>query len=136
MFREPRTVHHPELGPLKRSRGAWRGQLLLADGVSVRLSIMGKRNEPDPVGLALAATIVSRVERWRPPIEAALREHATDAGSVVDEMPEPSFVAVIALDGVPTIEFGYEVPWDEEHTIGICLRDDVVVEVNGSILEP
>ena len=97
---------------------------------------MGKRNGPDPEGLALAATIVDRADTWRPSIEAALLEHATDAGAVVDELPAPFYVAVIALDGVPTIEFGFEVSWDDDHNIGVCVRDDVVVEVNGSVLEP
>ncbi len=97
---------------------------------------MGKRNGPDPDGLALATTIVERVEGWRPLIDAALREHAADAGVVVDEIPQPSFVAVINLDGLPTIEFGFQVPWDDDHTIAVCMRDDVVVELNGSVLEP
>jgi hypothetical protein len=43
---------------------------------------------------------------------------------------------VIDLDGLPTIEFGFQVPWDDDHIIGVCVRDDVVVEVNGSVLEP
>lgn len=80
--------------------------------------------------------IADHHESWRPSIEAALREHATDAGAVVDEVPAPSFVAVIALGGSPTIEFGFDVSWDDDHTIGVCIRDDVVVEVNGSILKP
>lgn len=136
MFRGPQPVHHPDLGLLTRSRGAWRGHVRLADGVAVPLSIMGKRNEPAPEGLALASTIVDRHEEWRPSIEAALLEHASDAGDVGHVVPAPSFVAVIALDGLPTIEFGFEVSWDDDHTIGVCIRDDVVVEVNGSVLEP
>ncbi len=97
---------------------------------------MGKRNGPDPDGLALARTIEDCGDCWRPLVEAALLEHAADAGAVVDEVPEPSFVAVISLDGLPTIEFGFQVPWDDDHTIGVCFRDDVVVELNGSVLEP
>jgi hypothetical protein len=84
----------------------------------------------------MAATIVDRFDLWRPSIEAALLEHAHDARAAVDEMPRPVFVAVITLDGLSTIEFGFEVPWDDEHTIGVRLRDDVVVECNGSVLEP
>ncbi len=136
MLRGPRPLQHPELGPLTRSRGAWRGHVPLVEGVAVPLSIMGTRSGPDPEGLALASTIVDRLDRWRPSIAAALLEHSTDAGAVVDEVPAPSFVAVITLDGVPTIEFGFEVPWDDDHTIGVCIRDDVVVETNGSVLEP
>lgn len=97
---------------------------------------MGTRSEPDPDGLALAGTVAGKIEQWRPAIEAAIREHASDAGAIIDEIPDPSFVAVVAIDGVPTIEFGFDVPWDDDHTVGVCVRDDVVVEVNGSILEP
>lgn len=97
---------------------------------------MGKRSEPDPAGVALANTIADRVDTWLPSIEGALLEHATDAGAVVDDVPEPSYIAVIALDGSPTIEFGFQVPWDDDHIVGVCVRDDSVVEVNGSVLEP
>jgi hypothetical protein len=86
--------------------------------------------------MAMASTIVDGADRWRPTIEAALLEHATDAGAIVERMPEPSYIAVISVDGLPTIEFGFEVPWDDDHTIGVCLRDGNVVEVNGSVLEP
>ncbi len=136
MFRGQRTLEDPDLGRLTRSRGAWCGQVPLADGIAVPLSIMGKRNGPDPEGLAMATTIVDRADTWRPSIEAALLEHATDAGAVVDELPAPFYVAVIALGGVPTIEFGFEVSWDDDHNVGVCVRDGVVVEVNGSVLEP
>ena len=136
MFGGQRSVQHPQLGSLTRSRGAWRGQVRLPDGVAVPLSIMGSRKDPAPEGLALARTIEGRFDVWRPSIETALFEHATDAGLVVDEVPAPSFVAVFALEDVPAIEFGFEVSWDDDHTIGVCIRDDVVVEVNGSVLEP
>ena len=129
-------MQHPDLGRLTRSRGVWRGHVSLNDGGAVRLSIMGRRNGPDPDGLALASTVVDRVDGWRPSIEAALREHATDAGVVIGVVPQPCYIAVIALDGLPTIEFGFQVPWDDEHTIGVCVRDGVVVELNGSVLEP
>lgn len=124
-----------------RSRGAWRGRIALDDATAVPLSIMGKRNRPDPGALALAGTIVGCVDLWRPSINAALVEHAADAGLLVgeifvDDVPNPSFIAVIDLEGVPTIEFGFQVSWDDDHTIGVCMRDDVVVELNGSILEP
>ncbi|MGB5757184.1 MAG: hypothetical protein WBM50_09740 [Acidimicrobiales bacterium] len=84
----------------------------------------------------MATTVVDRFDLWRPSIEAAVLEHAHDAGAAVDEMPQPAFAVVITLDGSSTIEFGFEVPWDDEHTIGVCLRDDIVVECNGSVLEP
>lgn len=97
---------------------------------------MGPRNGPDPAALALASTISERFETWRPSIETALHDHASDAGAETVVVPEPSYVAVISLDGLPTIEFGYDVPWDDDHTIGVCIRGDEVVELNGSVLEP
>ena len=46
------------------------------------------------------------------------------------------FVAVIALDGEPSVEIGYRVAWDEEHTLGARLRDGRLIELNGSVLPP
>ena len=136
MLRGSNEVEHPVLGRLTRRRGMWRGSVTLASDATARLAVRGQRRAPDPDDLALAETIVARFGGWRPSIEAALREHANDAGVVAEEVPMPTFVAVIELDRLPTIEFGFEVPWNDDHTIGVCLRDDVVVECNGSILEP
>ncbi len=46
------------------------------------------------------------------------------------------FVAVIPLDGELTVEIGYRVAWDEEHTLGARLRNGRLIELNGSVLPP
>ena len=40
------------------------------------------------------------------------------------------------LDRHPTIEIGYRVSWDEEHTLGAQIRDGQVIGLNGSVLAP
>lgn len=109
--------------------------VLTDDGPPTRLSIMGKRTEPDPRALALAATIANEFTARRSSIEAVLRQHAADLGDEPTELPTPSYAAVIAIDGTPVIELGYDVPWDDDHTLGVVLRNESV-ELNGSVLEP
>ena len=135
MFERSRSVQHPQLGELTRSRRAWRGSVTLTDGPSIRLSIIGERSEPDPEAVALAANIAAEFGAQRQRIEAVLREHAADLGIHPTELPAPSYAAVIAIDGTPVIEFGYYVAWDDDHTLGVTLRDGEV-ELNGSVLEP
>ena len=53
-----------------------------------------------------------------------------------DGEPAPASAAVIDLDGSPTIQLAYRVSWDDDHTLGACLRDGRLIELNGSILEP
>lgn len=130
------NVHDPVLGDLTRSRRLWRGSVSITDDVSVPLAIMGKRSAPDPVAVVLARSIQDGFRAWRPAIEAALEEHASTADAATSEKPLPYYAAVIAIDGHPTIELGYRVPWDDEHTLGAIIRDGQLVEINGSVLEP
>ena len=118
-----------------RSRRLWRCRVDI-EGVPITLSIMGTRRAPDPAALGLACTIAERFDTWRPAIEAELRDHATAAGATPDRIPLPCYAAVIPVDGQPTVELGYQVPWDDDHTLGAHLRDDRLVELNGSVLEP
>jgi len=46
------------------------------------------------------------------------------------------FVAIITLDRQLSVEIGYRVAWDEEHTLGARLRNGRLIELNGSILPP
>lgn len=102
------------------------------------LSIMGTRDGPDPVAVALACSIPSGFEGWRSSIDSELRDHATtaDVAATASTPTIPCYAAVIALDGQPSIELGYQVPWEEEHTLGARIRGDRLVELNGSVLEP
>ncbi|KQV52729.1 hypothetical protein ASC95_07870 [Pelomonas sp. Root1217] len=46
------------------------------------------------------------------------------------------FVQVTPLGREFTIEIGYRVGWDEEHTVGARLRQGRLIELNGSVLAP
>lgn len=129
-------VSDPELGDLERSRRLWRGSIRITDDAVVPLAIMGTRRAPDAAALALARSIRTGFTRWRPAIEAALADHASDEQDAMGPMPLPCYAAVIAIDKEPTIELGYRVPWDEEHTLGAMIRGDELLELNGSVLEP
>lgn len=138
MLGAKKPVVDPELGELVRSRGMWRGQLVLAPGQTVPLAIAGGRSGPDPDALALARTIPSAFAACRAAILAALAEHREPylEGADPGPEPEPAYAAVLELDRLPTIELGYRTAWDEEHTLGARLRDGMLVELNGSVLEP
>lgn len=134
----------PDLGDLVRRRGAWRGELAIAADHLVPLAVAGGRQGPDPAALALARTIPSTFAARRADIRTALAEHRApyldeevDGGDVDhDPDPEPIYAAVIVLGGELTVELGYRVAWDEEHTLGARIRDGRLVELNGSVLEP
>jgi hypothetical protein len=153
LFKSP-FFADPELGELHRSSGMWRGTLLLGEA-RVPLVLIGSRAVPDPRALDVARSISSSFWSWRPMVERALFEHylpyaeAVSAGEA--EPPESGlpaiagpaavwphasaeFVQVIALGGQLTVEIGYRVAWDEEHTLGARLRDGQLVELCGSVL--
>ena len=129
-----------QLGELRRSRGAWRGSVRLAPNDPIPLSVPGSRSEPDHAALELARTIPAEYERGRGAVEAALDEHRTAAlegvGAEGLVYPAPTSASVIELDRTLTIQLAYEVDWDDDHTLGACLRGGELVELNGSILEP
>ncbi len=106
-------------------------------GTSIPLSVGGGRNEPDAEALVLARQIEGMAAACAGEIDDAFDEHrqAYEAPPGTSR-PTPVYAAVLELDGVPTIEVGYCAPWDEEHTLGVCLRHGKLVELNGSVLEP
>lgn len=71
-------------------------------------------------------------------IDEELAEHrsAYETDDVVAIAIAPIYVAVIRLDHRLVLEFGYRVPWDEEHTLGARVCDGKLIELNGSVLEP
>ena len=146
----------PELGELRRSRGAWRGTIVL-DGRLVPLVIAGPRKAPDPDALALARSVAGAYPGWKPAIADAMLEHYTPYAEAVAEGEEEApggglpaiagpdgvwphasaqFVHVHPLDGRLGVEIGYQVAWDEEHTLGALVRDGQVIGLNGSVLAP
>jgi len=146
-----------QFGEFRRSRGAWRGTLTLEGVGSVPLVLSGDRAAPAADALCIARTIPSGYASWRPMIERELFEHYSPyaeaaaeeaASSTPSEFPRIDsaasvwphtairYVQVSPLSGELTIEIGYRVAWDEEHTLGARLRDGRMLELCGSVLAP
>jgi len=147
----------PQLGEFRRSRGAWRGSITLGGAAPVPFVLSGGRTAPDGEALRIARFVPSEYGAWRPKIEGELLEHlipyaeAVTAGEFdppphgLPELGTPSsvwphttlvYVQVSPLDGVLTVEIGYRVTWDEEHTLGARLRGGQLLELCGSVLTP
>lgn len=134
----------PELGEFRRARGLWRGTLSL-NGDPIPLALSGPRAGPDLAAVEVAREIASGYPSWRPAIETALFEHyepyaeegvTIGAAADVSSHANVVFVSVTPLDGQPVVEIGYEVAWDEEHTLGARIRDGQLLELSGSVLAP
>ena len=146
----------PQLGDLHRKGGRWRGSLVLGD-TQVPLALSGSRGAPDGKALTIARSITSGFPSWREAVAAALFEHYSPYGEAVaaGDVEAPSgglpridrpddvwryahakYVQVALLDGRLTIEIGYRVDWDEEHTLGARIRDAQLIELCGSVLAP
>ncbi len=144
------------LGELRRKRGAWRGAIDVG-GVSAPLTLAGSRAAPDPHALEIARAIPSAYADWGAGIATAMFEHYTPYAEAVaaGEIEAPAeglprivqpddvwrhisveFVAVTPLDRVLTVEIGYRVVWDDEHTLGARLQNGKLIELNGSVLPP
>ena len=154
LFKSP-PFSDPQLGGLRRSRGLWRGALLLHQA-TVPLMLSGSRTAPDPEALDIARSIASNYSVWRATIERALFEHyAPYAEAVIGAkqtipsqgcraslvrlmfgLTNAEFIQVASLDGELIVEIGYRVVWDEEHTVGARLWHGQLVELCGSVLVP
>jgi len=146
LFGSPPFVD-PQIGELRRSGRLWRGVLNLAD-VTVPLALSGTRTEPDSAAIEIARSIPASLPSWRPAIERALFEHYEPYAGTEEDVPEIAdsagvwphvearFVSVTPLSGQPVVEIGYEVAWDEEHTLGARFRDGQLLELSGSVLAP
>jgi hypothetical protein len=147
----------PQLGELRRSRGAWRGTFRIGAQAEVSLVLSGGRASPDAETLGLARSVEADYPSWRPAIERALFDHYSPYAEAIDtgelDPPYPGlppisapssiwthatleFVRVMPLSGIPTVEIGYRVAWDEEHTLGVRFRRGRLVELCGSVLAP
>lgn len=146
-----------QLGELRRTRGAWRGNIKIGAGAPVLLVVSGDRSGPNVDALHIARSVPSDYLAWRSAIERELFEHYTPYAESVaaGELEPPSsglpridgpssvwphveieFVQVTPLDRVLTVEIGYRVTWDEEHTLGARFRDGQLLELCGSVLAP
>lgn len=153
-FKSP-TFDDPQLGPLTRTGGCWRGSIALAaaPGGPVPLAVSGPRTEPDTEALSAAKALIADFATLRREMEAALFEHygpyadatGTDGTptalrieSPADVWPHVSlaFVSIVPLDGQLTTELGYNAAWDDEHMLGVRFRSGVFLELCGSVLPP
>lgn len=156
LFSSP-SISDPDFGELKRSRGMWRGLISSLGQTARPLIVAGPKSAPDPKALHLAKSIADRYPSWKTVIEKELFDHlapyaeAVAAGELPateEQLPlikKPSdvwphvaleFVAVAPIDNTLTVEFGYRVTWDEEHTLGARFQDCGFVELCGSVLCP
>jgi hypothetical protein len=149
-------VDDPQLGELRRKRGMWRGTIVLG-AARVPLVLSGSHKAPDSSALEIARTISASYDGWRPTIAQEMLAHyspyaqAVEAGEAepppdglpsIDTAAEVwpytslEYVLVAPLDGQLTVEIGYRVDWDEEHTLGARFRAGRLVELSGSVLAP
>ncbi len=129
----------PTLGQLAHRRGAWHGQVQLDAFGSIPLAVPGSRSAPDTEALDLARSAAREFASCRPMIERELADHrlAYEDGVEISDGPfAPCFVAVVVLERRLVLEFGYRVPWDEEHTLGARVLGGELIELNGSVVEP
>jgi hypothetical protein len=85
----------------------------------------------------MARSVAASYAGWQSALVEMLTEHRPEVGSIEPVVvPPPVYAAVITLDGELTVELGYRVDWDEEHTLGARFRGDEPVELCGSVLEP
>lgn len=156
LFKSP-PFHDSQLGQFVRSRAHWRGSLALEVATAAPLVLAGDRSQPDPRALALARELPRLAGLLRPAIAQELFEHYQPYAEAISDGEAPPlaagvppisspaevwphvallFVAVTPLDGALTAELGYSVAWDEEHTLGVRLRDGRLLELCGSVLSP
>jgi hypothetical protein len=143
----------PQFGQLVRSKGLWRGSIALPGHAPVPLLLAGNRQAPAPAALDTARQLPLAWPAWRADIEAALYEHyepyrdaepsAAQSPLLAITTPDQiwphtmlQYVAVSPLSGGLTVEFGYTVAWDEEHTLGARFQQGRLLELNGSVLPP
>jgi hypothetical protein len=141
-----------QLGEFRRSGGYWKGSLPVAPCGTFRLALVGSREAPDSIALALAKELPDRFKSLIPKIQVGLFEHyapykeAVDAGEETGSpcpsvaSPEavwphviPAHVLVEPLEGVPTVELGFRASWDIEHTLGARFQGWQLIELNGSV---
>lgn len=154
LFSSP-SVSDPALGELKRSRGLWRGQVSCLGSAAVPLMVAGPKSGPDPAAVALARSMTANYSAWRGAIEVALFDHLEpyaegmaaegSAGGLSPPINKPAdvwphatmeFVSIAPMGGKITIELGYRVAWDKDHTLGARFQGGRMVELCGSIVCP
>lgn len=149
LFKSP-PFTDPALGLLQRTRGLWRGTIVLA-GRSVPLALAGTRAAPDPDALAIAKRLPVTWAGGRDAVGCALVAHlepyrqAAVGENDVPAIAQPAdvwrFVDVLSgsvtpIGGALLAEIALTASWDEEHLLGARFEGDVLIELNASIVPP
>lgn len=151
-----RSYEDASLGTFTRRWGTWRGKIKLGTAEPVPLTIKGDRAAPGSEALSAARALPLTLTKLRPAIEEELFAHAKPyleaLGRGEISPPEhaallriktaadtwnfiqPRAVAIKPIAGELTIELALAAAWDEEHTLGVYIRDGRLVEFNASIL--
>ena len=141
------------LGVLNRKSGKWQGSIRIGTD-AVPLLVSGPSAHPDEAALELARALPGKYaglqqeiqhhlfEHYRPYREAADRGELDDRSEPFPRMDAPrdvwahartEHVLIEPIEGVVTVEIGYRVAWDEEHTLGAWIREWRVFELCGSV---
>lgn len=138
----------PGVGRLERRRGVWLGTIAVGGRPSAPLELAGPRGGIPEHRLALARELPIRYDALRPAIQRALYEHYQPYLEAPDNDAVPAIaeasgiwdyvgiahVRIEPLDGVETVEIGFDTTWDVEHTPAARFQDWRLVELNGSVL--
>lgn len=139
---EPFT--HARMGTFIRKHGDWIGAINLPPHGKVELRLAGDRKAPSPAALELAAALPTQYAALESQVADALFEHYEPYSEegMLDELVEPGdvwgYLHVTYVDVDPdrrlfTTEIRLETQWDEEHTLGVQLKDGELVHLNGSV---
>ncbi len=153
-FFESKPFTDSRLGTFERRRGQWVGAAALTSHERVELRVAGDRKAPDAESLRLAADAPAQYasaraaiarelfEHYEPYHDAWRRDELEMLGDEFPELSEPDEVwAHVSVERIDVdarrlaspIEVRLRVVWDEEHTLGVLLRDAELVELNGSM---
>lgn len=134
----------------------WRGNIAVGQA-TVPVAVCGSRRGPLPAAVSLGKSIADQYPAWQAQIENALIDHlmpyaeAVSAGDLpppeqplpaIEKPSEiwqhvvPTFVAIAPISGNLCIEFGYQVSWEDEHTLGAQVGNGRLLALCGSVLPP
>lgn len=144
----------PALGRFVRSRGRWRGTIVLG-GTPLPLALAGSRREPDGNALRVAQALPETWSANREAVTRALVDYVEAyASAVADRVIEPcpglsldiaqaaDIWRYVEIESASVTWFGdtlvsevaLRTRWDEEHTQGARFEDARFVEFNASIV--
>jgi hypothetical protein len=146
LFSRP-SQEAPGLGRLERRLGVWLGTIAVGGQPAVPLELTGPRDGVPTPRLDLARALTSRYESLRTALQGALYEHYQPYLEAPDDDAVPAIgeasqiwdyvtiahVRIQPMDGVETLEIGFETTWDVEHTPAARFQDWRLVEFNGSV---